>query len=243
MHDLPRGKMTTTARWKQSGRGGVCISEDGGKTWKLSVEGMGDDSPSTCIVLDPKSAPGTVLCMLPRYNKGVFKSTDDGKTWQLKNNGIVDNTCAFELTLTSNGTLFLTVSITPTFKTGPDDPRVYSGAVYRSTDGAESWTKLNVSNSNLFPNGIDYDRKNPNRIYVGCWANNARGSDTGESTGMPGGIFVSEDNGTTWTSIFDKTKNVYDVTVDPYHPGDCIAIPLISQPIAVMITARHGKGY
>ena len=219
IHDLPRGKMTTTAKWKQSGKGGVCISADGGKTWKLSVEGMGADSPSTSIVMDPKSAPGNRTLYVATYNKGVFKSTDDGKTWQLKNNGITDNTCAFELTLTSNGVLFLTVSVTPTFKTGTGDNRIYSGDVYRSTDGAESWTKLNVSNSSLFPNGIDYDRKNPNRIYLGCWASTARGNSTGRSDEMPGGIFMSDDNGTTWTSIFDKTKNVYDVTVDPYHPG------------------------
>ena len=30
---------------------------------------------------------------------------------------------------------------------------------------------------------------------------------------------MSEDAGDTWTSIFDNTKYVYDVTVDTHHPG------------------------
>lgn len=219
LHDFPRGKMTRSARWRESGRGGVCISTDGGKSWKPSVEGMGFNSPSTSIVMDPKSAPGNRTLYAAVYNKGVFKSTDDGKTWQQKNNGIGDNTCAFELTLTGNGVLFLTVSVTPTFKTGPADKPYYSGDVYISVDGAESWTKLNIASTpNLFPNGIDWDRKNPNRIYLACWAN-AIGNNINRTDDMPGGIFMSDDNGTTWTSIFDKTKNVYDVTVDPYHPG------------------------
>jgi photosystem II stability/assembly factor-like uncharacterized protein len=36
---------------------------------------------------------------------------------------------------------------------------------------------------------------------------------------MPGGIFMSEDGGDTWKSIFDKKQYVYDITSDPYHPG------------------------
>ena len=219
LHDFPRGKMTRSARWRESGRGGVCISTDGGKSWKPSVEGMGFNSPSTSIVMDPKSAPGNRTLYAAIYNKGVFKSTDDGKTWQQKNIGIGDNTCAFELTLTGNGVLFLTVSVTPTFKTGPADKPYYSGDVYRSVDGAESWTKLNIASTpNLFPNGIDWDRKNPNRIYLACWAN-AIGNNINGTDDMPGGIFLSEDGGNTWTSIFDKTQYVYDVTVDPFHPG------------------------
>jgi photosystem II stability/assembly factor-like uncharacterized protein len=36
---------------------------------------------------------------------------------------------------------------------------------------------------------------------------------------MPGGVFRSDDGGDTWTSVFDDRQYVYDVTVDPYHPG------------------------
>jgi hypothetical protein len=231
MHDFPRGKMTRNPKWKDSeyAKGGVCVSEDGGKTWKPTIAGMGINSPSTCIVLDPKSKPGNRTLYVSVYNKGVFKSIDDGKTWTLKNKGIDENTCAFELTLAGNGTLFLTVSPTPVHKDGKKGPGFYSGAVYRSTDGAENWTKLNVSKGLLFPNGIDVDPKNPNRIYLACWSGislaDLVGGDVIKSSGsnplldMPGGIFMSEDGGYTWASIFDTKQYVYDVTVDPYHPG------------------------
>ncbi|WP_138484724.1 WD40/YVTN/BNR-like repeat-containing protein [Dyadobacter bucti] len=229
MHDYPRGKMTRNPLWKQKAKGGVCVSSDGGKTWKPSNDGMGMDAPATSIVMDPESPAGNRTLYASVYSKGVFKSTDDGKTWQLKNKGIGDNTCAFELTRTGNGTLFLTVSATPMHKDGKPGREFYSGAVYRSTDGAESWTKLNVSNSLLFPHGMDYDRKNPDRLYLACWADIdlsdliggglARSTGGNEKLKMPGGIFLSEDGGTTWKSIFDNKQYVYDVTVDPYHPG------------------------
>ena len=47
----------------------------------------------------------------------------------------------------------------------------------------------------------------------------ARATGQNELIEMPGGIFMSEDGGDTWKSIFDKNQYVYDVTCDPYHPG------------------------
>ena len=230
MHDFPRGKMTRSPSWRQRARGGVCVSIDGGKTWTVSNNGMGDSAATTSLVLDPDSKAGARTLYATVYNKGVFKSTDDGKTWTLKNKGIEENTCAFEITRTSNGTLFLVVSPTPAHKDGKPGREFFPGAVYKSTDGAESWTKLKLSeNAVIFPNGIDYDRENPNRIYLACWSSIslsdlvggvvARSTGGNETLESAGGIFMSEDNGETWTSILDKGQYVYDVTVDPYHKG------------------------
>lgn len=232
LHDFPRGKMTVNPQWRSTGVGGVCISEDGGKTWKPSIEGMGSDSPATCIVLDPKSKPGNRTLYVTVYSKGVFKSTDDGKTWTLKNKGIDALTGAFELTLAPNGALYLTVAPTPKHEFSEKPGDFWSGAVYRSTDGAETWTKLKVTEGNLFPNGLDVDPHNPKRIYLGCWSNIGLGDLYGGSPvlrdipqanrtiNMPGGVFLSEDSGDTWKLIFfDDRQYIYDVTVDPYHKG------------------------
>jgi photosystem II stability/assembly factor-like uncharacterized protein len=229
LHDFPRGKMTRNPNWKNYGKGGVCVSLDGGRTWKPSNEGMGFDSPATSIVLDPKSSSDNRVLYASVYSKGVFKSIDGGKSWTLKNNGIGDNTAAFELTLSPNGDLFLVISPTPMHKNGEKGRGFYSGAVYKSKDGAETWKELKVSNGLLFPSGIEIDPENSNRIYLASWADislsDLIGGDIARATGgnemleMPGGITLSEDGGETWTRIFDENQYVYDVTVDPYHPG------------------------
>ena len=230
MHDLPRGKMTRHPEWKNSAiaKGGICLSTDGGVTWQPTMTGMGDNSPTTSIVMDPKSPPNHRTLYATVYNKGVFKSVDDGQTWSLKNNGIDSNTCAFKIIL-ADSDLFLTVSPTPAFKGGKKGMDFYSGAVYKSVDGAATWKKLNLTAGLLFPNGLAVDPANPNKIYVACWAGihlsdwvggdvvNRNGGD--KVLDMPGGIFMSEDGGATWRSIFDPKQYVYDVTIDPYHPG------------------------
>jgi len=53
-------------------------------------------------------------------------------------------------------------------------------------------------------------------LVGGAVASATGGNTTLESEGV---IFMSEDNGKTWTSIFDKNQYVYDVTVDLYHKG------------------------
>jgi photosystem II stability/assembly factor-like uncharacterized protein len=229
MHDIPRGKMTRNPEWKQKAQGGVCVSVDGGKSWRPTAEGMGYNSPATSIVIDKKSPAGNRTLYVTVYNKGVFKSTDDGKTWTLKNKGIEDNTCAFEITLAENGNLFLTVSATPMYRDGKKGREIYSGAVYRSKNGGETWTKLKVAEGLLFPNGIAVDPSNPDRLYLGCWAtidlSDLVGGDVTKATGgnepvkMKGGIFMSEDGGNSWRTIFDDKQYVYDVTADEHHPG------------------------
>jgi len=229
LHDFPRGKMTRDPKWKDRAHGGIAVSEDGGKTWKPSIEGMGDQSATTCVVIDPRSPAGQRTLYASVYNKGVFKSVDDGKTWTLKNRGIGDNTCAFELTLTTQGTLFLVVSPTPVHAGGQRGSAFYPGAVYRSTDGAETWHQLTISQEPvIFPNGVDFDPGKPDRIYLACWSDitlsDLVGGAVTKVTGnhdliTEGGIFQSDDNGDSWRPILSRDQYVYDVTVDPHHPG------------------------
>jgi len=229
LHDFPRGKMTRNPAWTSYGRGGVALSTDGGKSWTPLTEGIGFDSPSASIVLDENSPAGNRTLYVAAYGKGVFKSIDDGRTWELRDHGIEGSKAAFELTLLPDGTLFLITSPTPQHQNGKVGREVYMGAVYKSTDKAATWQRLDLVENVGFPNGLDFDPHNPDRLYLGCWADitlsDLIGRKTAEETGgkktieLNGGIIMSEDGGKTWIQVFDKDQYVYDVTADPVHPG------------------------
>ncbi len=229
LHDFPRGKMTRNPNWKQYGKGGVAVSVDGGLSWSPSVEGMGFDTPATSIVLDENSPVGNRTLYVAAYGKGVFKSVDDGKTWKLQNNGIEGSKAAFELTLLPDGTLYLITSPTPRHYDGEKGREVFMGAIYKSTDGAFSWKRLYIGEKTQFPNGLAYDKRKPDRLYLGSWSDiqlsDLVGRKVADETGgnewldLDGGILLSEDGGKTWSRIFDKEQFVYDVTVDDSTPG------------------------
>ena len=229
LHDFPRGKMTRNPAWTEYGRGGVALSTNGGRSWTQLTEGIGIGSPSTSIVLDESSPAGNRTLYLAAYGKGVFKSTDDGNTWALHNHGIEGSKAAFELTLLPDGTLFLITSPTPRHLNGEEGREVYMGAVYKSNDGAATWHRLTLAGTTGFPNGLEFDPRDPNRLYLGSWGDitlsDLIGRKTAEATGgnetidLDGGIIMSEDGGETWSRVFDKDQYVYDVTVDPRFPG------------------------
>jgi photosystem II stability/assembly factor-like uncharacterized protein len=83
------------------------------------------------------------------------------------------------------------------------------GALYRSTDGAEHWTPVEMPHGANAPNGLAVAPDDVNRLYLATWAR-----DKGEH-GDGGGIFLSEDAGKTWRQVLDRDRHVYDVTIDP----------------------------
>jgi photosystem II stability/assembly factor-like uncharacterized protein len=204
-HDLPRPKM-----WRHNSvlsyRGGVCRSEDGGKTWVKSNSGMPETAP-TDILLDPTSRVGARVLYVAAFGRGVYKSTDDGKTWALKNNGITQKEpFAWRLARASNGTLYVVIARRSEDGSigNPGD-----GAVYTSRDNAESWHPVTLPAGVNGPNGLAIDPKSADRLYLAAWAR-AKGLH-----GEDGGIYLSNDGGKTWKRVLDRDQHVYDVTIDP----------------------------
>ena len=204
-HDLPRPKM-----WRNTSvtkyRGGVTVSVDGGRTWKPSNAGMSETAP-THILLDPSSPVGRRTLWVAAMGRGVYKSTDDGVTWTLKNHSIVQNDpLAWRLARAGDGTLYVAIarrSEDGSIGTSGD------GALYKSTDGAESWTPVKLPAEVNGPNGLTIDPHDSNRLYLSAWT---------RATGMHGtggGIFLSTDGGKNWKNVLDRDQHIYDVTVDP----------------------------
>jgi len=212
-HDLPRPKM-----WQGRGvaryTGGVAVSTDGGMTWTLSNEGM-PETAATHILMDPTSPVGSRTLYVCGFGRGVFKSTDNGKTWQLKNNGIEGKEpFAWRITRADDGTLYLIVARRSDQGEIGDEN---DGALYTSTDRAETWVKMSLPEGCNGPNGLALDPRDNRRMYLAAWGRMAQPQDVG------GGAFLSEDAGETWRLIFGDSQHVYDVTVDAKHPDTLYA--------------------
>jgi photosystem II stability/assembly factor-like uncharacterized protein len=207
-HDLPRPKM-----WRHTDpdryRGGVGVSTDGGRSWTPSNAGM-PETAVTHVLVDPKSPKGRRTLYATAFGRGVYKSTDGGKSWTAKNQGL-DGTqpFAWRITRVPDGTLYLVVA-RRSERGEIGDAR--DGALYRSTDAAESWTRMRLPEGTNGPNGLAVDPTDPRRLYLAAWGRATPGGDTG------GGVFGSDDAGASWRPLTTDFQHVYDVTVDPRDP-------------------------
>ncbi len=207
-HDLPRPKMFRRNS-VLSYKGGVCRSEDGGRTWVKSNTGMDETAP-THILLDPASPRDARVLYVAAFGRGVYKSSDGGKSWTLKNNGLPrKEPFAWRLARDSEGILYVILARRSEDGSigAPGD-----GGLYKSIDGAETWNPVQLPAGVNGPNGLAIDPKNPQRLYLAAWAR-AEGMH-----GEGGGIYLSEDGGKNWRQVLDRDRHVYDVTVDPRDP-------------------------
>lgn len=212
VHDLPRPKM-----WRDRDPwtyvGGVGISTDGGRNWTASYAGM-PETAVTHVLLDPASPAGRRTLYACGFGRGVYKSTDNGKTWMLKNSGITETKpFAWRIVRANDGTLYLILARNNEGRYGESG----GGALFRSSDAAEHWTKANLPEGCNGPNGLALDPGDNRRMYLAAWGQERPDVDTG------GGVFLSTDVGQTWRQIFSHSQHVYDVTIDPRQPDTLYA--------------------
>jgi photosystem II stability/assembly factor-like uncharacterized protein len=229
IHDLPRPKM-----WRHRSTseyiGGICVSEDGGRTWSASSAGMPPTAP-TSLLLDPQSPSGHRTLWAATMGHGVYRSNDDGRTWSPANRGITQpNALAWRLARSSTGDLYALIA-----RRSEDGSigNAGDGALYRSTDRGEHWSLIDLPEGGNAPNGIAIDPADPKRIYLALWARATPEQDEAEVknpheasvrgkpgifNGGGGGIAVSVDGGHNWRWSLDRDRHIYDVTIDPTDP-------------------------
>lgn len=211
-HDLPRPKM-----WKSQPtsayQGGVCRSDDGGRTWQVSSDGL-PPVAATHVVLDPRSRPGERTLYLAAMGRGVFMSEDDGRSWKPTNDGIRErDPLASRLSLDDAGGLYLVVFR----RRERDGDTGDGGALYRTTIGSGKWHPILLPSGVDGPSGLLVDPEDPNRLYLAAWRRD------NDALRAGGGIYRSMDQGRNWECVLDCDQHIYDVTAHPHQPGTLFA--------------------
>ena len=158
-------------------RVGVFRSSDGGVTWEqLNLSAPAANVGRINLAISP-TAPRTLYAAIENFSGGallgIWKTTDAGATWtQLPSTGLSCGTqCWYDMT----------IAVHPT-----DENMVYFGglSLYRSVNGGLNFTNIGIG-IHVDQHYLLFDPQNPQRLYV---AND-------------GGIYRSNDAGTTWASL------------------------------------------
>src|SRR5215468_548324 len=199
---------------------GVYKSTDAGKTW--THVGLRDAGQIGSLRVDPRDANVAFVAALGQpfganAERGVFRTRDGGKTWR-KVLFINDHTGAVSLAM------------------NPSDPNeIYAGAwraerkpwtiisggpavecgVYKTTDGGETWKRLDKG----LPQGligkvdVDLSAADPKRVYAIL-----------EASDDAGGVYRSDDAGSSW-ALVNKTAGLIArpfyytyIDADPKNP-------------------------
>jgi photosystem II stability/assembly factor-like uncharacterized protein len=173
---------------------GVFETENGGDAWQKRMDGMKEVLMVVSIAQDPTRPH----LMYAGTSGGVYKSANRARLWEKANNGLVPPEV-----LTSSRALGVTVMQVDPF--APDT--VYAATLsglYKSTDQANSWTRIAQSLPDQMIMAMVLDRTTPHSLYVA----------TRE------GAHKSEDGGVHWRALNKglATLNVRSLVQSPTDP-------------------------
>lgn len=189
---------------------GISISDDGGKTWKLSNGGFETDVHVSKIVVDEKNPKivyvttqgPTDFGTKTGQGQGVYKSDNYGKSWKKINKGletVETNTIAID----SNNSKILYI--------GTDD-----SGVFKSVNGGQTWRLVPIKGlpKKYGVGDIVIDSKNSKIVYVAT-VDYFRLSN---SRGLIGdhGVYKSTNGGKTWRVFNEglKHKGAFSLELD-----------------------------
>ena len=190
-----------TLRGNVSSGDGIWKSVDAGKTWNFS--GLPKSRHVPRIVIDPNNHNIVYAAVLgniykPTSDRGVYKSKDGGKTWKkvlFSNN----HSGAVELVMDPSNSRTLYAA---TWRVNRTPYSLNSGgegsALWKSVDQGENWTKISINEGfaegTLGIIGVTVSPVNTQRVWA-IVENQEKG-----------GIYRSEDGGSTWSHINDSRE-------------------------------------
>lgn len=193
------GQGSADIRGNTSTGRGVYRSTDGGKTW--TYLGLREAGQVGRIEVHPRDPDLVYVAALGHpfgrnAERGVFRSRDGGATWE---HVLVlsDSTGAADLAMSADNPRVLYAG---TWRGERKPWAVISGSeqggVYRTTDGGDSWKKLEggLPTGLVGKIGVTVSRADPERVWVIIQAEPA------------GGVYRSDDGGDTWTRLNSENK-------------------------------------
>ncbi len=179
---------------------GVYKSADAGKTW--THVGLGKTMAIARIRINPANPDIAYVAALgdpygPSPERGIFKTTDGGTTWT-KVLFRDDKTGAVDLSMDPAHPDVLYAGFWEVFRTPHSLSSGGPGSgLFKTTDGGATWTELTKNAGLPAPIwgkiGVSVSAADPNRVYAIIEA-------------AEGGVFLSDDAGTTWKLINDDRR-------------------------------------
>jgi len=224
--------------------GGIWKTTNGGTTWTpltdkqatLSISSLAfdptDPARNTLIAGTGLTANGSVLGLTASggLRNGLLYTQDGGNTWTSLGAAILANQSVVGVAARGSVLVAGTYEISG-FAAATERN---TGALYRSTDGGASFTK--ISGTAGLPNGpissIVGDPNNSNRLYTAVTAPDATAAGKASTA-----LFVSDDTGAHWSQVFgaaqsggkiqSTTQTIIKVATGP---GGAVAVAVVNYP-------------
>ena len=227
-HDIPHWThVSPNDPGTSSHRGGICVSDDGGESWTSSSTGL-PELPCTTVALDPDSSSTSRTLYAGIFGEGVFKSEDGGQSWALTSNGLgnAGNLHVYRIRRhPQTGDLF--ALITARREGSSFD---IAGGVWKSEDGAETWTDITSSLGLVWATNLVLDPSDAQVLYV--TAATAPGK-------QQGGVYRTRDGGTTWEQVLSDA-DVAATGGDSYDHFMSVALHPDDSTLVYAGTNAHG---
>lgn len=223
---------------------GVYRSDDGGKTFRNV--GLQNTHHIGRIILHPTNPDIAYVAALGHLwglneERGLYSTTDGGKTWKLLKNGLPQGNkegCTDVVMHPSNPSIlyaayYYRLRKPHHFHSGSDN-----GGIYKSTDGGQSWKKLNkgLPADSTGRIGLAICKTQPNILMAIV---EARKTDT---LAIPGtGVYRSEDGGENWNYVNLYNNRPFYYSQIRIHPTDPQKVYVLTTPF--MVSTDGGKRF
>ena len=174
---------------------GIFETKSGGGSWTKRMEGMKEVLMVVTLGMDP-TRPSILYA---GTSGGVYKTANEGTHWEKVNNGLVPS----DMVKTSRALNVTSIEV-DRFEPETVYAATLSG-VFKTTDGAKSWSRIGESLSDQMIISMMLDRTKKGVVYLA-------GRD---------GVHRSDDGGMTWKTLNNglSTTNVRSLVQSPTDPN------------------------